>query len=285
MFFLLLQIALMSGGWDFADVDSILNSRGDGLTILKGDFSRSHVLQKLEDNSEKLPGLSPFSMYRVNDGKAIVAITPDTLIVASIPYPFTQNDAAGLLEDMVRIMIQTNLDSTGIEDHPGVSQLMAEMPESWGVLLAPSPDTVEYIRQRGDPFEFEGEIELPDGVIENLKEHYAGDIRLAPLPWDLMAIGFTSSDDVDDLVLVYHYPDSEITEEEVDLARSLLSEIASDRVGSIANEDLLRLNDLQAKEHLLIVKGTTGLKDLLRRTLEMRNSYWQSCLALIRMEE
>jgi hypothetical protein len=262
-------------GWDFADVDSILHLLGDGLTILTGDFSRSEVLQNLEDKGEDLPDLGLFSLYRIKDGNAIVAVKPDVLIVAANPYPSPQDEVGDLLESTVRFIIQTNLDSAGIDVHPVVNQLLTELPESWGILLAPSPDVIAWEAQ---PFE----IPLPDTIIEELESQGKLGPSLAPLPWDLMAIGFTNSEKVTDLVFVYHYPGGELTEEEVDFARTALSEPGSFVTRNATLQQLVQLTDFQVKEPLLVVKGTTGHKDFLGNTVEKRDYPIQCGLSLCR---
>jgi hypothetical protein len=187
-------------------------------------------------------------------------------------------------EEFVRMMIETNLTGAGLENHPVIKQLLAEISESWGILLSPSPDLVEWSNQLAGPFETQGDRKLPDAVLENLEEKYDFDAHLAPLPWDLMVIGFGTSDEESELVLVYHYPEGGITEAEVDLARSIWSEITSFQWRNASPGDLLRVIDVQTREPLLIVRGATGYKHLLGTALEYRGYPVQLGLLLAREE-
>jgi hypothetical protein len=163
--------------------------------------------------------------------------------------------------------------------------LLEELPGSWGALLAPSPDVVKRGIEIDESFsESLTRYPLPESLIENIEEQY-GDARLAPLPWDLMVIGFNGYKEVTDLVLVYHYPDSAITEEEVDLARTTLSEIVSPNMRIASPEDLFQLNDLQVREPLLVARGTTQNRNFLGNTIEMRDISVQCYLSLCREEQ
>lgn len=284
-FFPTTSVSFEEWGWDFSDVDAVLCLRGDGLTIMTGDFSGPEVMKNLKDKGEELPSLAPFSLFRIADGKVIVAVKPDTLIVSVNPVPLIQDDPVEFREEFVRMTIETNLSGMGLEDHPVIRQLLAEIPGSWGAIISPSPDMVGWENQLWDPLEADSDFKLPDVVIENLEQKYDLDAHLAPLPWDLMAIGFNSSDEENELVLVYHYPGGGVSEAEVDLARSIWSEITSLHWQNAASEDLLSVVDVQVREPLLIMRGATRYKDFLGTALDMRDYSVQLGLALIREEE
>ncbi|MGW8182031.1 MAG: hypothetical protein ACWGQW_25155, partial [bacterium] len=151
-------------GWDFTDVDSVLNLRGDGLTIMSGDFSRPTIMQNLGEEGVELPGLGPFLLYRIDETGMILAVKPDTMIVSTNPSAFAQDDP-DMREEFVRMMIETNLTGAGLENHPVIKQLLSEISESWGILLSPSPDLVEWSNQLAGPLETLGDRKLPDAVL------------------------------------------------------------------------------------------------------------------------
>jgi hypothetical protein len=264
-------------GWDFADVNTALHLPDFGATVLSGDFSRQEVIQKLEQNGVRWPdpNISDFSIYSVQDDTAAVAMKPDTLIVVkgdiSAEPIYDKND-------VIATLIVTDFEFSGIGEHPVVDELLTELSDYWGVVLTASPDVVAHYTALSEDFA----SSLPPSIAENYEEMFNS--TLAPLPWDIMAVGFTNTDTGTDLILAYHYPAGGIAPTEMDVARTALTEPTSLQYRNLQLIDMLQLNDMQIGDDLFVVNATTKDRAFLGNALENRDYSIQLGLLLIREE-
>jgi hypothetical protein len=199
----------------------------------------------------------------IRDGTAIVAVKPDILIVVkdilSARPTFEK-------ENIIETIIGVGRESGGIEEHPVVNQLLAELSASWGIVMTSSPDIVAY---NTGLHESASEIILPPSIAQSYEDIV--DTTLAPLPWDIMAIGFSNTGSATDLLLAYHYPEGGITPGEMDIAKTALSEPGSFIWRRLQLQDILLLSNVVVGDDLLTVSATTEYSDFLGSIMEGMN--------------
>jgi hypothetical protein len=264
-------------GWDFADVSAALHLPDFGATVLSGDFSRPGVIQKLEQNGERWPDptISDFSIYSIQDGAVAVAMMPDTLVIVkdeiSAEPTYDKND-------VIATLIVTNFESSGIGELPVVDELLRELSDCWGIVLTASPDVVAYYTAVSEDFA----SLLPPSTADIFEDWLNS--TLAPLPWDIMAVGFTNTDTGTDLTLAYHYPEGGIAPTEMDVAEIALSEPGSVVWRGLQLKDILRLDNMVVNENSFIIDAATQHRDFLGSALEQRDYPLQLGLLLAREE-
>ena len=121
----------MEWGWDIADVAQMMSLPDFKTTLYRGNFERPEIREWLLEKGYSSTTLNDFDYFNKEGDVLEFALTSDTLIMSIWEE-----------ESFIALMLEIKSIAPGLETHPAVQSILAEMIGGWGVALSPSPDVV-----------------------------------------------------------------------------------------------------------------------------------------------
>jgi hypothetical protein len=245
--------AFKKWGWDIADVDQVLYFGDDDTAVVRGDFSRPEIGERLVEQGYRGRTSDDFTLYNKDEKSLYFAQSPNLLIISSS-------------QTVIESLIERKANSRpGLDQHPIIESFMEYFDGAWGVFMAPRGDIAAYKTGLAT----EGYIHKQ--AKESIKHWFDQWQGQAPeVGWDVTAIGWRKSQSTSNLTFLYHYSSSVEAEKDAALLKAALSTAPALVTGGTWS-DLLKLQSIKVNDRLLVAIASTTSSSFVARAQSDQN--------------
>ena len=226
-------------GWDIADVQQIAYFWDDYTQLLRGNFARPEIRQRLLDQGYTESQLGEFAIF-TKEGPRVdqYAWKPDTIIISPD-------------ESILKSLIQRKMDGReGLDQHPVVAQMLQRLEGAWGALLTTAGSAEVMQRYLGNLSTIDNEWEK--ALKEKWPEMLTNDFEFG---WDVLGIGWKGARPEVAFTILYHYPSAAETEKDIPLLKKTLTDMPSFVSRSRLWSDMLDVQKVETDGEFLIAQA------------------------------